>query len=82
MRLILCLEMFEIKFKFQKWSRKFRKSFNFLDNFILIGVGKFSILQRKYFSPGVNVLRNGLKISDISKEDFFQLTFSQNDEQC
>ena len=39
----------------------------------------FSLLQRKYFPSGVNVLTNGLKISDISK--IFQLQFFQSDEQ-
>ena len=41
----------------------------------------FSLLQRKYFPSGVNVLTNGLKISDISKKGFFQLQFFQSDEQ-
>ena len=40
----------------------------------------FSLLQRKYFLSGVNVLTNGLKISDITKNNFSQLQFSQSDE--
>ena len=38
-------------------------------------------LPGKYFSSGVNVLTNGLKMSDISKKDIFQLKFSQTDEE-
>ena len=40
-----------------------------------------SELPGKYFSSGVNVLTNGLKMSDISKKDIFQLKFSQTDEE-
>ena len=58
-----------------------KKYFSFLDNFIWIGCGKLSLLQRKYFPSGINVLTNGVKISDLSKADFFQLQFIQNDEQ-
>ena len=32
-------------------------------------------------SSQVNVLRNGLKISDITKKEFSQLNFSQVDDQ-
>ena len=37
---------------------------------------KTKFLPREYLSSGVNVLTNGLKISDITKKDFFQLKFS------
>ena len=56
-----------------------KKIFTFLDNCISIGYRKFSVLQRKCFSSGVNVLKNGLKVSYITKKDFFQLKFSQSD---
>ena len=44
-------------------------------------LGKFSPLQRKHFSCGVNVLTNGLKISDITKKEIFPLKSSQSDGQ-
>ena len=40
-----------------------------------------SLFQRKYFLLGVNVLTNGLKISDIIKKYLYELIFSQSDEQ-
>ena len=81
MRGTFFFEMFEIKCKFQKCSKKLRKIFSFLDNLISIVCREFSLLQKKYFSSGVNVLTNGLKASDITKKDFFKLKFPQNDEQ-
>ena len=38
-------------------------------------------ITEKYLLSGVNALTNGFKISDITKKDFFQLKFSQSDEQ-
>ena len=34
-------------------------------------------MRREYLSSGVNVLTNSLKISDMTKADFFQLNLSQ-----
>ena len=73
--------MFEIKYRFGKCCEKLRKNFSFLDNFIWNPCRKFSLLLRKYFSSGVNVLTNSLKIWNITKRDIFQLKFSQSDEQ-
>ena len=52
--------------------------FSFLDDFISSGCGLFSLLPGKYFSSGVNVLIIGLKISNITKKGFLQLTFSES----
>ena len=57
------------------------KIFNFLDSCISTGCFQISLLPGKYLSSGVNVLTNGLQISDITKKDFFQLIFSQSDKE-
>ena len=66
---------------FENAVEKSEKIFTFLDNFIWIGSSKFSLLPGKYFLSGVNVLTSSLKISDITKKDFFQVQFSQSNEQ-
>ena len=38
------------------------------------------MFRREYLSSLVNVLRNSLKISDQTKEDFFQLKFPRINE--
>ena len=58
-----------------------KKIVSFLDDCIWIGSGTFSLLPEKYLSSDVNVLPNGLKISDITKKDFLQLKFCQSDQQ-
>ena len=35
------------------------------------------IARREYLLSGVNVLKNSLKISDVTKADFFQLNLSR-----
>ena len=59
-------------------KKKSEKLFSFLDNFIWIGCGNFSLLERKQIWSGVNVLKNGLNISYITKKGFFQLKFPQS----
>ena len=56
------------------------KIFSLLDNISICWPG-FSLLKKKYFSSGVIVLTDGLKIWDIIKKDFFQLKLSQSLEQ-
>ena len=34
-------------------------------------------MQREYLSSGVNVLSNSKKISDVTKEDIFQLNLTR-----
>ena len=81
MRLAFFFEMFEIKCAFRNAVTNWEKIFSFLYNSISIHCSKFSLLQRKSFSWGVNVLKNGFKISDIIKKHFFQLKISQSNEQ-
>ena len=69
----LLWKMFKIWCGFQKWSRKFRNIFSFLDNFIWIGCVKFSLLPREYLSSAVNVLTQSHKISGVTKRNFSQL---------
>ena len=73
------LKCLKLNTDFRNAVKSGEKAISVLDNFILIGCRDFSLLQRKYFSSRVNVLANGLKISDITKKDFFKLKFSQSD---
>ena len=57
------------------------KIFSLLDHWISIHCGKFSLLPGKYFSSHVNLLTNGLKISDIANKDFFELKVSKSHKQ-
>ena len=70
--------MFEIWWRFEKWCKKVRISWFFLDNCIWIGCRKFSQLRREYFiSSAANVLTNSLDILDITKESIFELYVPQ-----
>ena len=82
MRPIFFFEIFELNVDFRNPVKSWEKIFRFLDHSIWIGYSKFSDLQRKYFSSGVNVLTNGLKILDVTNKDFLQLTFFQGDEKA
>ena len=46
--------------------------FSFLDNIIWIVCCKFSLLLGEYLSSEVNVLKNGFRVSDITKKDLFE----------
>ena len=48
-----------------------QKVYDFFDNLICIGHGKFSLFLREYSQMAVNVLTSGPKISDIFKNNFF-----------
>ena len=56
------------------------KIISFLNSLICIGCSKFSLLPGKYFSSGVNVLTNGVKISDIAKKEYLQMKFFRSGE--
>ena len=73
--------MLEINVDFENAVQNWQKICSFLDNFIWIGYLTVSLLPRKYFSSGDNVLRNSLKILNTTKKDFSQLNVSQSDEQ-
>ena len=50
------------------------------DMHLKCGCFKFSVLRREQFSLAVIVSTNSPKISDITKRDTFQFSFSQSDE--
>ena len=82
MRLIFFfLKCLRLNVDFRNAVKNAEKLFSFFDNFILIDSFKFSLLPGKYFPSGVNVLTNGLQISDITKKEFFQLKYSQSDKE-
>ena len=72
--------MFKISCKFQKWNKKFRKMFCFLDNCIWIESRKFPQLWQGYMSLAVYVVTNTPNIANITKRDIFQISFPQCDE--
>ena len=53
--------------------------FRFLDNCILIGCVRHSLLLTEYLSLGVNVLTNSLKISITTKTEFLELIYCAED---
>ena len=57
----------EMKEKFQK------NYFFFLDNCASSCFLKFSMFRREYLSSTFNVLKNSVKISNLTKADFAQL---------
>ena len=72
---------------FSEWSKfhaHFRnaienphKVFPFWEKVIWSYCQKICILRREYLTSGVNVLTNNLKISDVTKADFFELNLSR-----
>ena len=36
--------------------------------------------EREYFSSGVNILTNSLKVADTTKMEFLEMIFSQSDQ--
>ena len=44
-----------------------------------IGCVNLSLLRREYLSSAVNVLTNTYKALNLSKKDFFQVNYLQND---
>ena len=71
--------MFKFDVDFRIAVKNVEKVFCFLDNWIRIGCGKFSLLQTEYLPSAVNVLANSPKLLDITKRDIFQPSFSQSD---
>ena len=79
MRLIFIFKMFKINRDSKNGINYWQKVFGFLDNCIWIDGGNFS---REYLSTctAVNVWTSSPLISDLTKADFCQLNFAQNDE--
>ena len=65
---------------FRNYIKNAEKVFYFLDNGVWTRSEKLCTLQREYLLPTVNLLTNGLKISDQTNADFFQLNISQMQE--
>ena len=51
----------------------------FWDNGVHIGCVNLSLLRSEYLSSAVNVLTNTYKALHLSKTDFFQVNYLQND---
>ena len=57
-----------------------KKAVCFCDNIIRIGCVNLSLLRREYLSSAVNVLTNTYKALHLTKTDFSQLNYLQNDQ--
>ena len=51
----------------------------FWDNAVRIGCVNLSLLRSEYLSSAVNVLTNTHKALHLSKTEFFQVNYLQND---
>ena len=58
-------------------KKKSQKALFFLDNYIWIFCVELSLLRTEYLLSADNVSKNGRKILQITKSDFFQLSFLQ-----
>ena len=63
-----------------KSRKKLRKTVFFWDNIIWIGIVKFSLLRRLYFSSAGIVLTISPKVLHVNKRDFSQLSWIGSDQ--
>ena len=73
MRVIFFRKMSKIEPQFRKCKIKLQKVFSFWDNCMWMGSIKKSLLGREHLITAFIVLRNSLKLSHITKRDYFQL---------
>ena len=64
---------------FENIRKNSQKIVYFWDNGVRIGCVNLSLLRREYLSSAVNVLTNTYKALNLSKTDFFQVNYLQND---
>ena len=69
-RVIFFFKMFNIEFRFQKFSEILRKIFCFWDSCNCIGIVKLSLLGTGSFWSGANVLTSSPKIFHVNQRDF------------
>ena len=79
MRVVFFFRALKTSYRFQKCTKKLRKSFFFWDNCIWIGIVKLSLLRTEYYSLIADVLTSSPKIWHLNKRDFFQLNFLGSD---
>ena len=58
---------------FENEEKNWEKCFSFWDNCMWMGYIKLSILGREHLPTALIVLRNGLKLSHITKRDFLEV---------
>ena len=75
MRFIFCFKTFKISVRFQKCSKKLRKSFFFSDKCIWIGIVKLSLLRTRYFSSVANVWTSSPNIWHVNRRDICKHNF-------
>ena len=64
---------------FKNGVKNWQKAFCFSDNWIRIGVVKFSLWRTRSFSSAANVLTSSPKILHVNKRHFFQLNWLGGD---
>ena len=70
MMLIFVSEHWKFNVDPKNVKKKQEKVYNFFDNLIWIGNGKFSLLLWEYSQLAVNVLTSSPEISDLIKNNF------------
>ena len=81
LRLFFFSKVFKILCRFCKCRKKFRKYFLIFSYLHLNWIRwTFAFTEREYFSSGVNMLRNSLKIPDHTKTEFVDLVLFQSDQ--
>ena len=70
MRVIFFSKCLKFKLYFKNAAKNSEKVFCFRDNYIWIGIVKFSLIRIEYFSSAANVLTCSPKIWYVNKRDF------------
>ena len=70
---------FKFDVDFRNEGKNLEKVICFLENWIWIGCGKFSLIPREYLPSAVNVLTDRPKISHITKRNIFHQKIPQSD---
>ena len=80
MRAIFFWKCLKFNVHFKKGQNNWRKAFCFWDKFIWLCCVKMPPLRREYLSSAVSVLENSLKTLNVTKSDFFQLSYLHSDQ--
>ena len=73
------LKYLQFKLDFKNAVKNWGKVLCFWENYIWIGIVKFSLLRTWYSSTAANVLTSSPKILYVDKRDFFQLNLFSSD---
>ena len=80
MKVIFFFKYLKFQLDFKNAARNSENVFCWLNNCMLIGIVKLSLLRTGYFSSAANVLRSSPKISHVNQRDFFQINCLGSDQ--